>query len=117
MVGRTKAGHWILVVILESVLSLALAACGGGGGGGDGGSGGTPEKQFASLGCASCHTLEAAGAKGRVGPNLDELKADAETTARQITNGGGGMPSFKGKLSAAEIEALAQWVAKAAAGS
>ena len=31
MVGRTKAGHWILVVILESVLSLALAACGGGG--------------------------------------------------------------------------------------
>lgn len=92
-----------------------MTACGGGGGGG--GTPAGPEKQFASLGCASCHTLKAAGAKGRVGPDLDELKPDAATTARQIANGGGGMPSFKGKLSAAEIDTLAAWVAKAAAGS
>ena len=29
---------------------------------------------FASAGCASCHTLKDAGAKGNVGPNLDSLK-------------------------------------------
>jgi cytochrome c553 len=97
---------------LLAVLVVVLAACGGGGGGG-GKSG--PEKQFVSLGCASCHTLKAAGATGRTGPVLDELKPDAATAARQIRTGGGGMPSYRDKLSDAEIDALARYVAKAAA--
>ena len=29
---------------------------------------------FAANGCASCHTLAAAGATGNVGPNLDQAK-------------------------------------------
>ncbi len=33
---------------------------------------------FASAGCASCHTFEAAGASGTVGPNLDEVLADKD---------------------------------------
>jgi cytochrome c oxidase subunit 2 len=53
------------------------AAGGGGtaGGGGGGGGGATAEgKQlFTSNGCNGCHTLADAGAKGNVGPNLDEL--------------------------------------------
>jgi cytochrome c oxidase subunit 2 len=39
--------------------------------------GGPPGEQgkalFASLGCSSCHTLTAAGATGKIGPNLDKL--------------------------------------------
>ena len=101
--------HAVRVLIVLPILAL-LAGCGGSS------APKTPDAIFAAT-CGTCHTLKAAGTGGRVGPNLDDLKPDAETTARQITNGGGGMPSFKGELSPAEIDALAQWVAKAAAGS
>ncbi len=33
---------------------------------------------FASNGCASCHTLQAAGATGKIGPDLDKLPAYAK---------------------------------------
>lgn len=102
-------------IAVLGTLVLALAACGGSSGGGAQAKG--PAAQFTSLGCSSCHTLKAAGATGRVGPDLDNLKPDAATVARQMRTGGGGMPSFKDKLKPAELDALAAWVAKAAAGS
>ena len=49
--------------------------------------------------CKSCHTLKDAGATGSVGPNLDDLQPDKATVSRQVENGGGPMPAFKGKLS------------------
>ncbi|MBV8563788.1 MAG: PQQ-binding-like beta-propeller repeat protein [Actinobacteria bacterium] len=61
--------------------------------------------------CSSCHTLAAANAKGAVGPNLDQLKPSAATVKRQVTNGGGGMPSFGGRLSPKQIDAVATYVA------
>jgi mono/diheme cytochrome c family protein len=71
-------------------------------------------KQIFTQNCASCHTLKAANARGQVGPNLDDLKPDAPTVQRQVTNGGGAMPAFKGQLSDAEIKAVAQYVASVA---
>ena len=62
--------------------------------------------------CGSCHTLNAAGTTGSVGPNLDDLKPDAATAEQQVRNGGGGMPAFQGRLSDAEIMAVAQYVAQ-----
>jgi cytochrome c553 len=105
----------LALVLACCCASVALAACGGSGGGG--GTSGGPKKQFASLGCASCHTLKAAGATGRVGPDLDELKPDAATVEHQMRTGGGGMPSFDGKLSDAELTSLAAWVATSAGGA
>ncbi|HEY4277351.1 MAG TPA: cytochrome c [Conexibacter sp.] len=64
--------------------------------------------------CASCHTLADAGASGSVGPNLDDLKPDAATVARQVANGGGGMPSFTGTLQPDQIREVAAYVAGAA---
>ena len=69
---------------------------------------------FASAGCGSCHTLKAAAASGNVGPNLDALKPSEPTVEKQVTNGGGGMPPFKGQLSAAQIKAVAAYVAASA---
>jgi len=63
--------------------------------------------------CASCHTLAAARATGTVGPNLDQLEPTRSVVARQVTNGGGGMPAFGGRLSKAEIAAIARYVAAA----
>jgi cytochrome c551 len=71
-------------------------------------------KQAFTQNCASCHTLKDANARGQVGPNLDDLKPDEATVDRQVTNGGGAMPAFKGQLSAAEIKAVAQYVSSVA---
>jgi mono/diheme cytochrome c family protein len=67
-------------------------------------------KVFASAGCASCHTLAAAGSSGSVGPNLDNLKPSFAIVKTQVENGGAGMPSFSGNLSPAEIDAVARYV-------
>jgi mono/diheme cytochrome c family protein len=87
--------------------------CGAAAGGGTtgGGGGGTDGKAlFSSAGCGSCHTLKAAGSTGTVGPNLDQSTITEPDEVKQITDGGGGMPAFKGQLSAAQIKALAKFV-------
>jgi mono/diheme cytochrome c family protein len=64
--------------------------------------------------CASCHTLAAAHSGGTVGPNLDQLKPSLAVVQRQVTNGGGGMPAFGGRLTPAQIHAVAQYVSSVA---
>ena len=74
--------------------------------------GGVDGKQIFISNCGSCHTLGAAGTSGSVGPNLDQLKPGAATVEQQVRNGGGGMPSFEGSLSSAQIAAVANYVAQ-----
>jgi cbb3-type cytochrome c oxidase subunit III len=75
--------------------------------------GGTDGKTiFATAGCTGCHTLAAAGSTGTVGPNLDDAKPSKELVIDRVTNGQGGMPSFKGQLSEAQIEAVADYVSQ-----
>jgi len=54
-----------------------------------------------------------AKATGTAGPNLDDLKPNTSTVARQVKNGGVGMPSYAGKLSGTEIGHVAEFVADA----
>lgn len=63
--------------------------------------------------CSVCHTLQAAGAEGQVGPVLDELKPNAERVLRALKAGIGVMPSYADKLSDQDMRALASFVAKA----
>ena len=69
---------------------------------------------FAQAGCGACHTLKDAGSNGTVGPNLDTLKPDEPRVERQVTNGGNGMPPFKGQLSNEQIKAVASYVSSVA---
>ncbi len=64
--------------------------------------------------CSSCHTLAAANAGGKVEPNLDQVKPSKDVVVKKVTNGGGGMPAFGGRLSTAQIEAIADYVARVA---
>ena len=64
--------------------------------------------------CAGCHTLAAAGASGTVGPDLDQLKPALALVVHQVTNGGAIMPAFKGKLTPAQIQAVAKYVSSVA---
>ena len=81
-------------------------------GGGEGGESTDGKTIFATAGCTGCHTLAAAGSNGTVGPNLDEAKPSKDLVVDRVTNGRGGMPSFKGQLSEAQIEAVAEFVSQ-----
>jgi cytochrome c oxidase subunit II len=42
------------------------------------------EATFKANGCSACHTLSAAGATGKVGPDLDDLKAEAAKAGQPL---------------------------------
>jgi mono/diheme cytochrome c family protein len=68
------------------------------------------EEVYASAGCGGCHTLEAAGSNGNVGPNLDESQPNAELVVDRVTNGAGAMPAFKDQLDEQQIQDVAAYV-------
>ena len=59
--------------------------------------------------CSGCHGADRSGDRG---PSLlpDRLTKEASQYVETISNGRGGMPSWKGKLSVDEINALAEWI-------
>jgi mono/diheme cytochrome c family protein len=60
--------------------------------------------------CSGCHGL--AGTGGNGGPDLTSIPSasDPELVLAQVTNGGGGMPSFSGTLTKKEIEDVTAYV-------
>jgi mono/diheme cytochrome c family protein len=82
----------------------------GGAGGATKGDATAGKAVFTSAGCSGCHTLKAANASGKVGPDLDQLKPAEDTVVHQVENGGGVMPAFKGQLSAKQIQDVAAFV-------
>ena len=80
------------------------------------GAGGNDPKLLFESNCGSCHTLADAGTTGKVGPNLDQAKPSLQKATTQITNGGGGMPAFKGQLTEEQIKTLAQYVVRVTKG-
>lgn len=69
---------------------------------------------FTEGGCPTCHTLAVARASGKVGPDLDRLRPDAGAVARQVREGGAGMPAYADRLSERDIDAVAAYVAEVA---
>jgi cytochrome c oxidase subunit II len=113
--------------VLLCVTALLAAGCGTGGivKGGDPAKGGTLFVKGANgkPSCASCHTLKAAGAKGVVGPNLDDAfrydrqqgykQSTIEQVVRdQIEIAGGRMPA--NLVTGADADAVAAYVAACA---
>jgi mono/diheme cytochrome c family protein len=130
-----------VLLILAALALVAAAGCGGGEEatptaetvvgtvageteteaetGGGGAAEGDPAKGkevFASAGCGGCHTLEAAGSSGNVGPNLDEAKPDFDLVIERVTNGKGAMPSFKDQLSEDDMKNVAAFVVQSTSG-
>ena len=62
--------------------------------------------------CATCHTLEAAGAQGVIGPNLDVLRPNAQRIRAALEQGVGAMPSYANQLSDTEIDALIDFITR-----
>lgn len=62
--------------------------------------------------CAVCHTLSDAQAEGAIGPNLDDLKPDADRVKTVIRSGLGVMPRYD-SLSDDDVASLATYVSGA----
>ena len=71
-------------------------------------------KSIFTTNCAGCHTLADAGTSGTVGPNLDQTKPPKALLVDRVTNGAGAMPPFKGTLTDAQIQAVADYVSSVA---
>jgi cbb3-type cytochrome c oxidase subunit III len=95
---------YVAVVAADPKAKVALPA----------GAGGNDPKLLFESNCGSCHILADAGTSGAIGPNLDEAKPTVQKAIEQITNGGGGMPPFKGQLTDEQIRTLARYIARVA---
>ena len=58
--------------------------------------------------CGTCHTMQAAGSEGNIGPNLDQLNAQMDQIIYVVTNGIGVMSI----LSISSVLTLLCWNAK-----
>jgi cbb3-type cytochrome c oxidase subunit III len=93
---------YVATVVTDSKAKVALPA----------GAGGNDPKLLFESNCGTCHVLADAGTSGTIGPNLDQAKPSLQKAITQITNGGGGMPAFKGQLTEKQIRALAQYLVR-----
>ena len=99
---------------------------------GGGASAAAGKQVFAANGCASCHTLKAAGATGKVGPDLDNLPAYAKQAGKPLPDfvkesivdpnayvqpgfPKGVMPPFS-SLPADQLDALVQFLIQSSSG-
>jgi cytochrome c553 len=103
---------------LLGALAVSLVVLAAGCGGGDSGSSADSPGAavFAEASCGSCHTFNAAGSNGKVGPNLDEASPSFDEVVKKVKSGGGGMPSFEGDLTEQEIRDVAEYVSGDEAG-
>ena len=66
--------------------------------------------ETASPPCGVCHSLEAAGANGVIGPDLDALKPDARRIRTAVAQGVGAMPAYAEQLTDQEVTALVDFI-------
>jgi len=117
----------LVLLLVAGAFVVVVAGCGGDddsgsaeppaatttedtGGGGETGDAANGEQVLAAAGCGGCHTFEAAGSTGSVGPNLDDASPSYDLVVEQVTNGGGAMPAFGDELSDQEIQDVAAFV-------
>jgi mono/diheme cytochrome c family protein len=115
----------LALLLVAGALALFAAGCGGDEdsdtaeppaatttetGGGETGDAANGEQVYVAAGCGGCHTFEAAGSTGSVGPNLDDASPSFDLVVTQVTNGGGAMPAFGDELSEQEIRDVAAFV-------
>jgi cytochrome c oxidase subunit 2 len=118
--------HVLSASEFDSWVSKQRKAAGGGGGGGGGGgkqaAAPNAEALFTSAGCSGCHTLKAAGATAKVGPDLGKLgkaanakfiRTSIEDPNADVTKGYKPdiMPgNFSTQLSKEELDALVKYL-------
>lgn len=118
--GRFPARMWIARAVLAA-LAAALAACGSGAGGAPASPSRPPMRVapvaagrilFVRERCGDCHALAAVGARGAGGgPDFDTSEQLTRAQLRAaLVEGANGMPSYAGRLSPRQLDALAAFL-------
>ena len=77
---------------------------------GSGSSGGSPGQQLFAENCATCHGADGQGAVGpQLAGTVTKRFPNVDDQIALVTNGTGGMPSFKDKLTAKEIQEVVEY--------
>ncbi len=97
----------LLTPLAAGALVLALAGCGGGAA--DSGGGADTGRELFAARCGSCHTLDAAGTTGRIGPSFDELKVTKAIVLATLKNPPAPMPP--GLATGADADRIATFLA------
>lgn len=107
---QKKAAKWGISLLSAVLASALLSSCG---------SSSSVQTAAANVpkvfksNCISCHGTDL---QGRMGPSTNLTQVGGRMTkdeiTKQIKDGGGGMPAFSSRLSAAEIADLADWLSK-----
>ena len=115
------------ILIAAAVIALAAGGCGGDGDEGPDAAATDAEQPLSPVeeqgrelfvsNCGSCHTLDAAGTDGSVGPDLDEVQADEAQVLEAIETGAGGSDVMPENLVEGEdARAVAKFVAASGPG-
>ena len=115
--GGNVSAFRIAVALLSAAAIHFSASSGGVDAGAKMEQGRTVFTKIAQPQCGLCHTLEDAGTTGTIGPKLEELRPDANRVTEAVRKGLGAMPAYAGKLTDEQIEAVAHYVSRAAAGN
>ena len=84
----------LFILLFTSSLSPVFAA-------------GTPDaEQLFIKKCSLCHAID----KKKLGPALNTMSSDIETLRQTLLQGRNAMPGFEGKLTAAEVDALVDYL-------
>lgn len=101
----------ILIVIVAEIFLFSASSARAGGG-----QGSTAAKTTFQSKCAMCHGPDGAGSEVGKSLNIPDLRNDVvqklpdAELVKTISDGKGGMPSFKGSLSETQIHALVRYV-------
>jgi mono/diheme cytochrome c family protein len=101
----------ILIVIVAEILLFSASGAQAGGG-----QGSAAAKTTFQAKCAMCHGPDGGGSEVGKSLNIPDLRSDAvqkladAELVKTISDGKGGMPSFKGSLSEAQIHGLVKYV-------
>lgn len=117
----------IPILVVATVIALASAGCGGDGDEEPDAAETDAEQPLSPVeergrelfvsNCGSCHTLDAAGTDGSVGPDLDEVQADEAEVLDAIETGAGGSGAMPENLVEGEdAQAVAKFVAASGPG-
>jgi len=99
---------WLLAASALTIM-LLLAACGGNNAANKGNGDTTAAASAETIYKKNCVTCHGADLKGQ---NLNNVgsRMSKDEIATQISEGGGGMMAFKGRLSESDIDTLAVWL-------
>lgn len=94
-----------------SVLVIALLAAGCGSGPSRSRLAAEGKRVFVTSGCGHCHTVASAHTQGASGPNFDTSeRLSRAQIGSSLNEGANGMPSYRGRLTAAQAKAVTEFV-------